>query len=247
MSTPSFPTVAGDVLPWVTVAQMREVDRLMIEEVGITLEQMMENAGRALAHVAVALLGGAGGKRIVVLAGRGGNGGGGLVAARRLAINGAAVEVWLSAPDEELTAVTQHQLAIIRAIGVGAHVGPPPATMPADLVVDAVLGYGQVGAPHGSTLEMIQWSQGRRTVALDVPSGVELERGVVHSPHVKAAATLTLAAPKQALRSGGAARAAGRLLVADISVPPAVYERLGIEYHSPFAYKDVVELAPLFA
>ncbi len=69
----------------VSAAQMREVDRLMVEEAGISLLQMMENAGRALALRARAMLGGdARGRRVQVLAGRGGNGGGGLAAARRL-------------------------------------------------------------------------------------------------------------------------------------------------------------------
>jgi NAD(P)H-hydrate epimerase len=43
-------------IPSVTAAQMREVDRLMVEEVGITLLQMMENAGRALASQARTML-----------------------------------------------------------------------------------------------------------------------------------------------------------------------------------------------
>ena len=53
-----FPAVAADSLPWISVAQMREVDRLMIEEFAIPLEQMMENAGHNLAVLARALLGG---------------------------------------------------------------------------------------------------------------------------------------------------------------------------------------------
>jgi hypothetical protein len=75
-----FPSVAAGSIPWLTVTQMREVDRLMIEEFAISLEQMMENAGRNLALLARHLLGGdARGRRVLVLAGTGGNGGGGLV------------------------------------------------------------------------------------------------------------------------------------------------------------------------
>lgn len=51
-------TCEAKALPWLSVAQMREVDRLMIEEMGISLLQMMENAGRHLAAVACGLLGG---------------------------------------------------------------------------------------------------------------------------------------------------------------------------------------------
>ncbi len=75
----------------------------MTEEVGISLLQMMENAGRCLATQARSMLGGdMRGRRIVVLAGRGGNGGGGLAAARRLAVWGAAVTVVLAQSLEEM-------------------------------------------------------------------------------------------------------------------------------------------------
>jgi len=79
-----FPACQSDAVPWITVAQMRDVDRVAIE-LGVTLTHMMENAGANVAGVALALLGGdVRARRIAVLAGRGGNGGGGLVAARRL-------------------------------------------------------------------------------------------------------------------------------------------------------------------
>ena len=69
-------------VPAITTAQMREVDRLMIEVYGIELIQMMENAGRNLAVLARQrfLDGDPAGKRVLALVGSGGNGGGGLVA-----------------------------------------------------------------------------------------------------------------------------------------------------------------------
>ncbi len=64
-------------LPYLDTAQIREVDRIMVDEYGIPLIQMMENAGRNLAHLTrERLLAGAPvGKRIAVLAGPGDNGG----------------------------------------------------------------------------------------------------------------------------------------------------------------------------
>ncbi len=74
----------------ISVSQMRKVDRLMVEEYGIMLLQMMENAGRSLFMTARRMLGGStAGRRVVVPAGQGNNGGGGLVAARYLAKAGA--------------------------------------------------------------------------------------------------------------------------------------------------------------
>ena len=84
--------------PPISVAQMVEVDRLMIDVYGITLLQMMENAGRSLAAVGRYTVGGdMAGRRMVVLVGRGNNGGGGLAAARHLANAGAEVSVALAA------------------------------------------------------------------------------------------------------------------------------------------------------
>ena len=75
-----------DPLPYLTKEQMVEVDRAMIEDFQIELVQMMENAGRGLAHLVRErfLDGDPRDRHVVVLAGTGGNGGGALVAARRL-------------------------------------------------------------------------------------------------------------------------------------------------------------------
>src|SRR3990172_13388441 len=79
-------------IPAITTQQMVEVDRLMTEEFGILLIQMMENAGRNLADLARRLSGGeVRGKRVAVFCGSGNNGGGGLVAARHLHNWGAEV------------------------------------------------------------------------------------------------------------------------------------------------------------
>ncbi len=114
-----FPAPEHD-LPFISTDQMREVDRAMIEDYGILLIQMMENAGRCLADLArKRFLGGnPRGRRILVLVGKGGNGGGGLVAARRLHNWGARVQVRLSEPDSEFTGVPAHQLAILQKVGV---------------------------------------------------------------------------------------------------------------------------------
>jgi NAD(P)H-hydrate epimerase len=88
------PIYRGEI-PYLTTEQMIEVDRVMIEDFGIELVQMMENAGRALAHLARArFLGGDPlDKQVTVVAGTGGNGDGALVCARRLHSWGARVKV----------------------------------------------------------------------------------------------------------------------------------------------------------
>ena len=206
------------------------------------LEQMMENAGRSLAAVARHMLGGsAAGKQVAVLAGPGGNGGGGLVAARHLAAAGAAVNVTLDRPPSELAPVPSRQHALARAAAVPVAHAEPPASNP-ELILDALLGYSQAGPPREATARLIEWTSGRRVLALDAPSGLELASGSLHEPHVGGEATLTLALPKQGLRDGAVREAVGQLLLADISVPAAVYARLGLEFASPFARGPIVRL-----
>ena len=94
MTVDAFRAPTGLVVPAITTEQMREVDRVAVNEVGPNLYQMMENAGRNLASLCVELLGDGWHRApIVVLAGTGGNGGGGICAARHLANHGGDVTV----------------------------------------------------------------------------------------------------------------------------------------------------------
>ena len=79
----TFRTEDGIVVPSVSVDQMQEVDRIAVEEFGLGILQMMENAGRNLAENVIDLIGETGGD-VAILAGGGGNGGGGLCCARHL-------------------------------------------------------------------------------------------------------------------------------------------------------------------
>lgn len=164
-----------------------------------------------------------------------------MVAARHLAVAGAKVDVCVSVSPEQLAPVPAGQYRILRAMNLPVAVGLEYPNEP-DLVLDALLGYGQSGAPRGEAARLIGWTAGRRVLALDVPSGLELETGRVHDPHILAAATLTLALPKEGLRGLGC-EAVGDLYLADISVPISVYQGLGIRYASPFGRGPLVRIA----
>jgi NAD(P)H-hydrate epimerase len=211
-------------------------------ELGLTETRMMENAGANLAWLASTMLGGeVSGRRITVLAGPGGNGGGGLVAARRLIGWGADVAVRLATDPADLAAVTLEQLRLLEqmeaSIGVGAN-----GLGAAELFIDAVLGFSQRGNPSGDAAALVAATADSTILSLGVPTGLELERGVVGAPAVRAAATLTEALPKEALRTGAARPLVGDLYLADISIPAIVYHRLGITYRSPFTGSPIVQL-----
>ncbi|MBK9126004.1 MAG: hypothetical protein IPM16_23150 [Chloroflexi bacterium] len=128
-------------IPAVTAAQMREVDRLMIEVYGIDLIQMMEHAGRSLHEVArdKYLHGNPLGKRVVVLAGKGGNGGGALVAGRWLANAGADIAAVIAADRDQFAPVPAHLLRILERIGVPVLTLDAPALSGrTDLILDGV-------------------------------------------------------------------------------------------------------------
>src|SRR5579884_1561851 len=95
-----FYTDTGIEVPAVTADEMREVDRIAMEETGPNLFQMMENAGRNLALLAIKVLGEGWEKaRVVVMAGSGGNGDGGICAARHLANRSMDIKLCLADPN----------------------------------------------------------------------------------------------------------------------------------------------------
>lgn len=215
-----YPLVAYDSLPWLTREDMVEIDRVMMHDLGIDLVRMMENAGRNLAQLAIDRFAP---KTVTVLAGTGGNGGGGLVAARHLANRGVDVSVTLTKPADQLAGVPAEQAAMLARIDVPFTDTPRAG----DLVLDAVLGYSLDGAPRGRAAELIAAAPelAPAALSLDTPSGLDVTTGSTPGVVVTATATLTLAAPKIGLRE---AAPVGELYVGDISVPPAVYQAMGL-------------------
>jgi NAD(P)H-hydrate epimerase len=240
---------AAHQIPFLSTDQMREVDRAMMEDYHIQLIQMMENAGRSLARLASLrfLASSPEGQRVVVLAGSGGNGGGVLVCARWLHNWGVRVQVVLTRPEAELRGVPAHQLDILKRLQVPTlAAGQVEQAADAELIIDGLIGYSLQGTPRGPAADLIRWanSQAGQVLALDLPSGLEATTGTLHSPTIWANATLTLALPKQGLRAPGVKPYVGELYLADISVPPALYQGPGlkVEVGALFAESEIIRL-----
>ena len=236
-------------VPYLTAGQMAEVDRAMVEDFHIELIQMMENAGRNLAHLARArfLDGNPAGKQVTVLAGAGGNGGGALACARRLHAWGARVHVFVTRPDDRFAPIPARQLDILRRMNVPvAQAGAIGQALTPALIVDGVIGYSLKGGPRGTAADLIRWAnaQAAPILALDIPSGVDATTGVAYDPAIRATATLTLALPKAGLLEPGAREHTGELYLADIGVPPSLYAgpKLNLAVGPIFARDDVVRL-----
>ena len=244
-------------VPFVDTAQMVEVDRAMIEDYHIELIQMMENAGRNLAHLARIrfLDGDPRGKRVLEMAGTGGNGGGALVAARRLHNWGADVRVALGKPPQAMTPVPAHQLDILQRMGVPGTAAPADPGQLAGLtdanavevILDGLIGYSLKGAPAGLIGDLVRFANDSSApvLSLDTPSGIDTTTGTVFDPAIRAVATMTLALPKEGLRADGVANHVGELYLADISVPPGLYAKvpLDLQVGPLFARDDIVRMS----
>jgi NAD(P)H-hydrate epimerase len=235
---------AADV-PTVTAAQMAEVDRAAVEDYGISIEMLMENAARGVALACRALLGTLSGRRIVCLAGTGNNGGDALAAARRLHGWGAVVRCVLSGTRDGLHGELnkrQHDVAVRSGIPVAPT--PKARLADADLLVDGLLGYSVRGAPRGNVELLIREAERSRVpiLAIDLPSGLDPDAGKALGIAIRATATVTLALPKAGLMQPHARSLVGELLLTDIGVPPGVYDRFGIDARGCFVDGDLVRV-----
>ena len=212
---------------YLTAREMAEFDRTAIEDFGIDELLLMENAGVSVAVVARRMLGGSvAGRTVRVLAGKGNTGGDGLVAARHLCNWGARISLILGGERAELRTIPARQMAMLEKLGVGSS-GPEGGVPEADLLVDALLGYNARGDPKEPLAGLIRGANLSRvrTLAVDLPSGLDATTGEPGSPCIKADSTVTLGLPKTGFLNPEARDYVGTLYVADISFPDQIYRK----------------------
>ncbi len=250
MTLDDLPAVAG--VPGVTAAQMAEIDRAAVEELGISTEMLMENAARQVALTCRAVLGSVAGpagsikgRRIVCLAGTGNNGGDALAAARRLHVWGARVRCVVTAGrDQPHGGLNERQHGILERVGIPVASVDEARLDEAELIVDGLLGYSVRGAPRGNTELLIREADRSRVpiVAIDLPSGLDPDRGEPLGVAIRAAVTVTLALPKTGLLRTPARNLVGELLLADIGIPPQLYDRFDVDARGCFVDGDLVRV-----
>ena len=237
---------AWQPIPHVTETQMREVDRVAVEVFRLGILQMMENAGRNLAMLALRTLKNepvkTKTKKVTVFAGVGGNGGGGLCAARHLHNRGIDIAIVLTKPPENFTGAAMSQLSILKAAGVTPILldGAKDELDDCDLVLDAIIGYSLKGAPRGASKTFIEWinQSGKPVISLDLPSGLDATSGETPGACIQAAQTLSLALPKPGLLNP----ISGELFLADIGIPPEVYHSLGIAFDRFYGIEYILQM-----
>lgn len=203
---------------------MRRAEERVVAERGEPLRALMERAGTAVAEEV--------GRRfpdglVLVAAGGGNNGGDGWVAARLMRERGREVRVLAVADPGQLRGVAAAAFADARAAGVPFDFPPPlgidaaPQLARAGVIVDALFGIGfrgDVREPYASFIrEMLDADA--PVVAVDVPSGVEADTGIVRQPYISAALTVTFSALKPGALLQPGRTAFGEIVVADVGVP----------------------------
>ncbi len=219
-----------------TVAQVRAAEAEALEV--LPPGTLMRRAARALAAAVLDVAGGGYGTRVCLLVGSGDNGGDALLAGADLARRGCAVHAAL------LTSrVHESALAEFRASGgrVLSHGQVPRG--PVDVVVDGVVGIGGrpglvLGAQQVLAL-LDETSPDAAVVAVDVPSGVDVDTGETPASFLQADVTVTFGTHKVAHLVDPAARACGTVRLVDIGLelPGADVEALEAD--------DVAALLPV--
>lgn len=200
----------------------RRAEERAVREQGVSLGELMERAGRALAdEVARRVPYGS----VAVVAGKGNNGGDGWVAATRLVASGR--EVTVVSPVDPLTLDGIAGDAARAALEAGARVRVVEGTLEPDAlsgnacVVDAFLGIGLSGLVRQPFITWIEAmnASGAIIISADMPSGVIADNGGVPGHAVRADVTVTFSAEKRGLLLYPGAQRAGEVVVADIGIP----------------------------
>lgn len=195
---------------------------------------LMQRAAAGLAYAVVDLLGGGYGRRVLLLVGSGDNGGDALFAGAMLARRGAAVEALLLSPDKAHPAGVR---ALLRS--GGRVVADLDAAHDPEVVVDGVVGIGGKGGLREDAAGVVERLGAAPFVAVDVPSGVNVDTGELDGPHVRAEVTVTFGTHKIAHLVDPAARACGAVHMVDIGLelPEAAVTALQAE--------DVARMLPV--
>lgn len=172
---------------------------------------LMQRAAAGLAVTIADLLGGAYGRRVLLLVGSGDNGGDALYAGAMLARRGAAVEAILLADQV-------HPVGLAALTARYGRVVQPAAAIRPDVIVDGIVGIGGRPGLRPAAAAALALFPGVPVVAVDVPSGVDVDTGVLDGPHVRADVTVTFGTHKPCHLLDPAAEACGVVTLVDLDL-----------------------------
>jgi NAD(P)H-hydrate epimerase len=218
-------------IPVLNAKQMRDIDRISIEDIGIPGSVLMELAGRACAEEAERFLPADRFGQVAVFCGKGNNGGDGFVAARYLKNSGHHVRVYLLADPASLKGDARLNYEILGKLGQKVDTLSHRSEIEnlslghVDVILDALFGTGLSSDVHGLFVPLIEKmnASGHAIVAVDLPSGLCSDTGSIKGCAVKALRTVTFGAPKCGHLLFPGPDLTGKLCVADIGFPPELF------------------------
>lgn len=218
--------------------QMQSLDAKAINEYGIPGVVLMENAGRSTAEIIRKYFGISGNGKVVIFAGPGNNGGDGFVIARHLYQQGADIVIYLLVPEEKIKGDALINFNIVKKLAISVKTVSSAGEVAdqdigeACLLVDALFGTGlkrEVKGRFAGMIELINLLD-LPVVAVDMPSGLDSDRGVVLGSCVKADLTATYGLAKPGQFSYPGSDYAGRVKVVDIGIPPEVVKEENLHW-----------------
>jgi NAD(P)H-hydrate epimerase len=216
---------------------MRKADQQAGEIFGIEPAQLMEVAGFQVARLTRSWLS-TPDQRVAIVCGAGNNGGDALVAARHLFQRGVRVTAWVMPPRSGSLAMRQLDIAL--RLGIPCSEVTNSELPAADLILDGLLGTG-IRPPvreREAALIRAMNAAGPPLIAIDIPSGLDPD-GEISGDSVRAVATITLGLAKPGLLDS---TSVGRLFLADIGMPPAIFGRNAPAVAALYAKGDLLEL-----
>ncbi len=206
-----------------TVEQVRTAEEGLLAR--LPEGALMQRAAAGLAYAVIELLGRAYGARVLLLVGAGNNGGDALYAGALLARRGVAVEAVLLSPDRTHPA----GLDALRAAG-GRTVALDDAARP-DVVVDGIVGIGGRGGLRPEARRAVEAFPDAAVVAVDTPSGVDVDTGQIDGAHVRADVTVTFGTHQVAHLVDPAAMACGSVHLVDLGLDLPAAEVTALQEH----------------
>ena len=209
-----------------TAAEVRELDRVSIEQFGIPGFELMQRAANALFECLT--LNWPQAKKISVLCGGGNNAGDGYLLGKLAYEAGLEVQLLEIGDKTKLgadasTAVQQCESAGMQVQGFDAGL-----IEAADVVVDGLLGSGldrPLNEEWQGIVELVN-EKARAVLAIDVPSGLHADSGCALDVAIRADVTVSFIGIKRGLLAAEGPAHCGRLYFADLDVPREVYERV---------------------
>lgn len=212
-----------------SAAQVREIDRIAIEECGIPGINLMKRAGEACVNELVRRWPGAG--HVVVMCGNGNNAGDGFIVAGLLADRNIKATAMLVG--REPAAGTDAGLAFEFCKASAARIETAAGNLrdelrQADVVVDALLGTGLTGELRKGFAEAIGAvnSLAVPVLSVDVPSGLCADTGRILGQAIDATVTVTFIGRKLGLFTNDGPEVAGDVALDRLGVPEAVLEKI---------------------